>query len=164
MGCFDYGCAVTNVAIKQYEPVLHVVVLDKRIDSAYEIILALDTYKREKDISRRFFLGEHRYQLSDEDRQEIANQAAEAMLKRQFMINFGTYNDYGWISEVERGELHPMNVPNFMVKRSVAEEIARQYGELDVENPVAVLRAVATFLFVARINPSALDAGRVQGA
>lgn len=95
MGCFDYGCAVTNVAIKQYEPVLHVVVLDKSIDNVYEIILALDTYKREKDISRRVFLREHRYQLSDEDRQEIANQAAEAMLKCQFMINFGTYNDMG---------------------------------------------------------------------
>ena len=68
------------------------------------------------------------------------------------LVRFGTYDQYGWIEEEDSGNLHPLDVPNFMVRREVADEIASP-SVADLSDPLAVLEAVLTFMFLCRITP-----------
>lgn len=158
MGCFDYHCAITNVSIRHNDPVLHVVVLNDYYNTAMRIYERL--CDREIAIEENIRTGKHLIakgvligDFPPGQIEEDALRACDMSLARAMKINFGTYNDYGWIEEVDSGDLHPMSTPNFMIKREVVERIYKESGATEPMTPVSELKVVALFMDICRINP-----------
>lgn len=156
MGCFDYTCAITGVSIKHGDPVLHVVVINKYKEELNDIISFINEYENYMpDGAMRFA---KRY-LPVEEHAAYVEKELKSAIDREMMINFGTYNDYGWIYEVDRGDIHPMDVLNFMVKREVVDRIFAESGEAGELTPFLALTIVTRFMWHCRINPFKLTSG-----
>lgn len=159
MGTSNYACGITNVAISSGDPVLQVVCLDGRLKDVYELRQALMRFRSESENNRVLFGGT---KMTPEEIAQAALELATESFNRDLIVRFGTYDNAGWIEEHERGELHPYRIPNFMVSRPIAEQIAREAGVSSVSDALDVLKPVLDFMHVCRLNPFATLVG-LQG-
>lgn len=152
MGCFDGTCALTGVAIRHGDLVLHLVARRCKEAQLYELLQALvDTRhycRRYPDDMRRF--AEHFLKEPfDPKRAPAPDPLGYLKEMYHYTVARATYNDYGWVEEYEKPE-EPYR--HFMIHWPVAIRVA-EVGSIAPGDLFGVLRAVAELLFTCRVNP-----------
>lgn len=163
MGCFDSTCAFSRLAVHRGDPVLLVVL--KKDRGTYELrqdLIRVRQWREElpqlkaPDVDRAW-LFKHYPSLKDKTPEAVAEFIGFRIFDIEYNLNaeypaetiaWGTYDDYGWIDELDRPE-GQSDLPVLFVHREIAEKIAL-HMHANPEDPQAVFEALVTFADLTR--------------